>query len=145
MSENPLGGLLGGLLGGQGQGQGGQGGGLAALLPGLLKMLQGGGQGGGGLGGLIGQLQGSGLGDQVQSWIGGGDNKAVSGDDLENAVGADTVDKLARDAGVSHQEAKDGLAQILPQVVDKLSPGGKLPDAGGLGDLLGGFLGGGKK
>lgn len=140
MTENPLGGLLGGLLGGQ---DGGKGGGLAALLPGLLKMLQGGGQGGGA--GLIGQLQSSGLGDQVQSWLGGGDNKPVAPEALEKAIGSDAVDKLAQQAGMSHDEARDGLAQVLPQVVDKISPDGKLPDAGGLGDLLGGFLGGGKK
>jgi uncharacterized protein YidB (DUF937 family) len=90
-----------------------------------------------GLDSILEQLNAGGLADKVQSWVGMGGNDDVSPDDLEKVVGEDRVEKLAEEAGVSHEEAKDGLAALLPNLVDKLTPDGKIPGADRIGDLLG--------
>lgn len=95
----------------------------------------------GGLGNIVGALQSGGLGDTVSSWLGSGDNIAVAPKDLQAALGDDAISQFAEKAGVSGGEASALLAGILPQVVDKLSPDGKLPDKGGLDSLLGGLIG----
>lgn len=130
-----LGGLLGGLLGGS-QGAGAGGGGLGGLLNGGLGgglggLLAGGAAGGllsGGLGELIKQFQQSGHGDTAQSWVGTGPNKTISPNDLGNALGDDTVNSLAEQAGISRIELLDGMSQELPQLVDKMTPQGAVPD-----------------
>ena len=116
---------------------GGQGGLLKALLP----MLMGGGALGGlgGLGGLMSKLTQGGLGAKTQSWVSTGPNEAVQPDELEQALGSDNVAKLAQEAGVSHDEAKSGLASMLPGLVDKLTPGGSIPGADQLGGLVKGL------
>ncbi|MFD7470743.1 YidB family protein [Streptomyces sp. NPDC059837] len=143
MAGNDLGGLLGGLLGGGGQaGTGGSGAG--DILGALLGALGGGGGGGGGqaaggnpLGGLLEMLTKSGLMDQAQSWIGTGENKPVSGEQIAQALPDDTLQEVAAQSGVSPQEAADQIAQHLPRAVDKLTPGGELPQAGAsLEDLI---------
>ena len=141
-----LGGLLGGLLGGQQQ-QGGSAGGLGDLLGGLLgggQAQQAGTQVAGGLGGLIDLLNNSGLGDQVQSWIGTGENQTVSAEQIQATLGqADTLGQIAQDAGVSEQEAAGGLAELLPGLINKLTPNGQI-DAGDIASVLGSLLGGKK-
>lgn len=140
-------GLLDSVLGAIGGAQGGQGGGQAALINAVIGMLanQGGGQGGlGGLGGLIGKFQQGGLGDVVGSWVGTGQNMPVSPDQLSNVLGSDTIGNLAQQLGLSQGDVAGQLSQILPQVVDKLTPNGQVPE-GGLGDvgsLLGQLMGG---
>ena len=116
---------------------GGQGGLLKALLP----MLMGGGALGGlgGLGGLLGKLTQGGLGAKTQSWVSTGANESVEPDEIEQALGSDNVAKLAQEAGVSHDEAKSGLASMLPGLVDKLTPGGSIPGADQLGGLVKGL------
>lgn len=96
---------------------------------------------GSGLGNLVGSLQSGGLGDAVSSWLGSGENASVAPDQLQAALGSDTISKFAEQAGVSGGEASSLLASMLPQVVDKLSPDGQLPDAGGLQKMLGSLLG----
>lgn len=96
---------------------------------------------GGGLGNIVGALQSGGLGDAVSSWLGSGDNIAVAPKDIQAALGDDTISQFAKQAGVSGGEASALLAGILPQVVDKLSPDGKLPDKGGLDSMLSGLIG----
>jgi uncharacterized protein YidB (DUF937 family) len=115
-----------------------------ALVAGLLAN----GSAHGGLAGLLQQLQAGGLGEQVQSWISTGANLPVSGSQLGSALGGagGLLGQLAQQAGVSHAEAGDQLSQLLPQIVDRLTPHGQLPQggAGGLGDIagmLGGLLG----
>jgi uncharacterized protein YidB (DUF937 family) len=134
-----LGGMLGGMLGG---GQGGSG----KLIASLLQMLQGGGgtQGGGGLGGLLDQFRSAGLADKADSWVSTGQNKSLTGDEVEQALGREKLDEVAQRAGVSTDEAKNGLAAQLPQVVDQLTPNGQLPATGNLQDMLGKLLGGGR-
>ncbi|MGW7411902.1 YidB family protein [Streptomyces sp. NPDC054863] len=135
MAGNDLGSLLGGLLGGGNSGSGG--GGAGNILGSLLGALGGGGkEGGNPLGGLMEMLQKSGLGDQAQSWIGTGDNQAVSGEQVAQALPDDALAHAAEQAGVTRQEAADTLAQALPQAVDKLTPEGRLPQAASLEDLV---------
>lgn len=126
-------------LGGTGQ-QGGQPN-WPALIAGLLAN----GSVQGGLAGLLQQLQAGGLGEQVQSWISTGANLPVSGSQLASALGGagGLLGQLAQQAGVSHAEAGEQLSQLLPQIVDRLTPQGQLPQggAGGLGDIAG-MLGG---
>ena len=113
---------------------GGQGGGDAALISAVVGMLGNSGQGGGGLGDLIGKFQQAGMGDVVGSWIGSGQNAPISGDQLHNVLGSDTIASIAQQLGLSHGDAAGQLAQMLPQVLDKLTPSGQAP-AGGLGDI----------
>ncbi|MFI0981513.1 YidB family protein [Streptomyces sp. NPDC021093] len=135
MAGNDLGSLLGGLLGGGNSGSGG--GGAGNILGSLLGALGGGGKDGSNpLGGLMEMLQKSGLGDQAQSWIGTGDNQAVSGEQVAKALPDEALAQAAAQAGVTQQEAADTLAQALPQAVDKLTPEGQLPQAASLEDLI---------
>ncbi|MDE2370086.1 MAG: DUF937 domain-containing protein [Burkholderiales bacterium] len=133
-----------GAIGGGGQ----QGGGEGALLNAVIGMLgQGGAPGGaaGGLGGLVGlveKFQQSGLGPQVASWIGTGQNMPVSGDQVTNALGTGAVGQIAQQLGLSHGDAAGQLAQMLPQLIDKLSPNGQLPQGGAGGGDLASLLGG---
>ncbi len=83
--------------------------------------------GAGGLPALLQQLQGSGLGDQVASWIGTEENQAVSGDQIKDALGADNIQQIAQQAGVEPEHASAGLAQLLPQIIDQLTPNGQVP------------------
>lgn len=109
------------------------------LMSAVLGMLND--QQSGGLSGLLQKFQQNGLGDQVSSWIGTGQNQPVSGDQIENALGHDQVEQIAQQAGMSHEQASGGIAQLLPTVIDKLTPNGELPDqnalAAGLNSVTG--------
>jgi len=94
----------------------------------------------GGLDKVLGQLQAGGLGDQVQSWIGNGANLPVSAEQIEGILGSGPLGELARKFGVDPADAAGQISAMLPQVIDKLTPNGKLPE-GGLGSSLGGGLG----
>lgn len=115
---------------------GGKGGGADKLLGAAVDLI-----GKDGLQGVVSKLDAAGLGDLAKSWIGGGDNKAISPDEVRNALGDDEVRRVAEKAGVSEPEAADGLAGLLPGLIDKVTPDGKLPDLGDLKDLAGKFLG----
>jgi uncharacterized protein YidB (DUF937 family) len=128
-----LGGLLGGILGGQAGGmdrggmRAGQGGppqgGLGDLLGGLL----GGGAAGGGLDGLLDQFRRNGYGDQADSWVGTGQNRLLSPDELSQALGLDTLDELEQQSGLPRQQLLSELSQELPDAVDQFTPDGRLP------------------
>ncbi len=145
-----------GMLTQRGGAGGGQAGGLGDLLGGALGGARGGGGGaaaGGGLGGglsdLLSKFQQAGLGDAAASWVGTGANQPISPDQLEGALGSDTLADIARQIGLSRGETAGQLSELLPQVVDRLTPGGQVPEGGvnaqdlagfeGLGDLLGRF------
>ena len=83
----------------------------------------------GGLGGLVDQLQKGGLGNAINSWIGHGQNQPVSPGQLGSALGPDVIKVLAQRSGMSEEEITKQLSQILPGVVDKLTPQGRLPTA----------------
>jgi uncharacterized protein YidB (DUF937 family) len=110
---------------------GGGGGGLGDVLKGPLGGLLGGAAAGsvisGGLGDLLKQLQQGGQGDTASSWVGKGPNKAISPGDLAGALGADQIDSIASQSGLSPDDLLKGLSQYLPQVVDHLTPDGRLP------------------
>lgn len=132
--------VIGALAGGQG-GAGPQGAGQGTLINIVMGMLANrqadasqGGAAGGGLGDLMAKFQQGGLGDVIGSWIGTGQNLPVSADQLSNVLGSDMLANIARQLGVSHGEAASQLSQVLPQVVDKLTPNGQVPE-GGLGDI----------
>jgi uncharacterized protein YidB (DUF937 family) len=83
----------------------------------------------GDLQGLATQLQQGGLGNQVQSWLGGGANLPVSPDQLRAALGSDQVKELAQHFGVSPDAALKLLSEHLPGVIDQASPNGVLPSS----------------
>ncbi|HBP6375545.1 TPA: DUF937 domain-containing protein [Pseudomonas aeruginosa] len=136
-------GSLGSILGGAGAGAGAGGGAASGGLGGVLGDLLGGAAGGagqapgveagslGGLGGLFQMLQNAGLGDALNSWIGGGPNQAVSAADISRAFGDGQLQQLADSAGVSQGEAAEHLSSLLPELVNKLTPDGQAPQ----GDL----------
>ncbi len=89
----------------------------------------------GGLGGLLDKLQKGGLGDTANSWVGTGQNKPVSPGQLGSALGPDIIKTLAQRSGMSEEEITKQLSQILPGVVDKLTPQGRLPIMAELSDM----------
>jgi uncharacterized protein YidB (DUF937 family) len=106
------------------------GGGLGDILGGLLGGASGGAAGNvlsGGLGDLIRQLDQSGQGDVARSWVGRGENRPISPNDLGKALGNDTVKSLAEQAGISQIELLNGLSRQMPRVIDRLTPQGRLP------------------
>jgi uncharacterized protein YidB (DUF937 family) len=111
---------------------GGGAGGMSDMLKGGLGGLLAGGAAGtilsGGLGDLLKQFQQNGLGDQADSWVSNGPNKQVAPGDLANALGADQIESLASQSGLSRNELLQGLSQYLPDVVNHLTPDGRLPD-----------------
>ncbi len=120
--EDIIGGLTGGSSGSQ---AGGMGGLLGSLLPAIGGMLA-----GGGLQQVLSGFQANGLSAQTDSWIGTGENKPISGEDVRKVVAPEELAKIAAQLGVSESEAADAVAQVLPTVVDKVSPEGHLaPDS----------------
>ena len=93
------------------------------LLGGVMSMIN----SAGGLPAILQHLQASGLGDQVASWIGTGSNHPVSANQIEEALGADHIAQVAQQAGIAPEHAATGLAQLLPQIIDKLTPHGQVP------------------
>ena len=104
-----LGDLLGQVLGGAAGGRGGMG-------------------GGGGLGGLLTQLQQAGFGEQADSWVSRGANKPISPDAMSQIFGRDGLEQISQQAGISQDDAARGLSQLLPEVVDHMTPDGGMPD-----------------
>lgn len=121
---------------------GGERGGRDRILSAVMGLI--GDQQTGGLGGLVQRLQQSGLGEQVASWIGGGDNLPVSGSQIEQSLGGEKIQQLAQSAGCSREQISSGLAEHLPGVIDRLTPDGQLPDAqllqGRLSSMAGQFF-----
>jgi uncharacterized protein YidB (DUF937 family) len=150
--DSVLGGMLGG---GQPQSRAGGGDGAAMLMQIVAALLAqraggagaGGGIGGlgglggigaaGGLGGLAGlaeQFQRGGLGDVMNSWIGTGQNLPISPDQLGGVLGGDLLGELTRHTGMGQDDLLGQLSQVLPQMVDRATPEGRIPE-GGLGDI----------
>ena len=114
-------------------GSGGMGGGgLSDVLKGGLGGLLAGGAAGsvlsGGLGDLLNQFQQKGHADTANSWVSNGPNKQISPGDLANALGADQINSLASQSGMSSDELLKGLSQYLPDVINHLTPDGRVPN-----------------
>jgi uncharacterized protein YidB (DUF937 family) len=105
--------------------------GLADMLPGGLGGLLGGAAAGGvlsgGLGNLLKEFQASGHGNIAQSWIGTGPNQEIAPKELADALGSDTLDALAKQTGMGRDDLLAGLSQQLPDLVNQLTPNGRLP------------------
>ena len=141
--------VLGSLAGGDGQQQGG-GTGQALLLQLAMSLLQGQGgvaaQGGqldlgGILGGLVARFSEAGLAEQASSWVGTGQNLPVSAEQIGQVFGNSALGDMAAQLGMPSEQVAGHLANLLPQVIDGLTPCGQLPAAGGadLGDALAGL------
>lgn len=102
-------------------------------IGGILEMITG--RGTGGIQGLIKKLTDGGLGNTVKSWIGMGQNEPVEPTQLQNALGSDMMGKFASKMGVSESEAASHLSNVLPTVVDKITPDGKLPESSTLDNV----------
>ena len=89
----------------------------------------------GGLGGLLDKLQKGGLGDAANSWVGPGQNQPVSPGQLGSALGPDIIKTLAQKSGLSEEELTKSLSQVLPGIVDKLTPAGRMPTLAELSKL----------
>ena len=83
----------------------------------------------GGLSGLAQMFKDKGLGDAISSWISTGKNLPVSAEQIQQVLGADQVQEISKNAGVSKEEASSGLAALLPEIIDKLTPDGKVPES----------------
>jgi uncharacterized protein YidB (DUF937 family) len=116
------------------------GGGMGDVLKGGLGGLLAGGAAGsvisGGLGDLLKQLQQNGHGETANSWVGNGPNKQIAPGDLANALGADQINSLVSQSGLSRDELLSGLSKMLPDVVNHLTPDGRLPTEGELSSRL---------
>jgi uncharacterized protein YidB (DUF937 family) len=97
--------------------------GKGSQLVGTVKNLLGDGR----LSALVSKFEAAGLGDKVQSWIGTGENEAVSPDEVKQALGHDQLSQAAEQMGVTSDEAADRLARALPGAVDGATPDGTLP------------------
>jgi uncharacterized protein YidB (DUF937 family) len=98
------------------------------LLNGALGMLE----KMGGVDGLVKKFQQSGMGDIASSWVGTGENKSIQPDQLTNVLGKDQVADLAQQAGIPESQGASVLSQVLPAMVDKLTPEGKAPESSNL-------------
>lgn len=113
-----------------------------ASLAGIASSLL---QQNGGINGVMAKLQGAGLGDIAASWMGNGDNLPVSGDQLQQAFGNDTLSNLAQGTGTDGNGLASQLASMLPGLIDQFTPKGAvegdgMPDLGAIAGLLGKFM-----
>jgi uncharacterized protein YidB (DUF937 family) len=92
---------------------------LIGVLGGLLAQS-------GGLQGLANKFSQSGQGNAFQSWVGMGENEAISSNQIQNALGSEQVKALAAKMGIDPAQASGFLAEYLPKIVDKLTPAGKI-------------------
>ena len=90
----------------------------------------------GGLGGLLNKLQQGGLGNVTNSWVGSGQNQPVSPSQLGSALGPNIVKTISQMSGISEDELTKQLSQVLPGVVDKLTPNGRLPTVAELSEAF---------
>src|SRR5260221_468329 len=105
-------GLLGGIVGA----------GMVSVVNGILEKH-------GGVQGVVSEFEKKGLGETVKSWVSTGPNQAISPDEVHNALGPDLLRQLSEKSGLSVQDLAQKLSQILPDAVDKLTPGGTIPKA----------------
>jgi uncharacterized protein YidB (DUF937 family) len=102
------------------------GGGLGDILGQVLGGA--GGSGAGGLGGLLEQMQRTGFGAQADSWVGRGTNMPIPPHAMKDIFGNDGIEQISRQAGITEDEASRGLSELLPEVVDRVTPDGQVPD-----------------
>ncbi|MBU1363748.1 MAG: DUF937 domain-containing protein [Gammaproteobacteria bacterium] len=109
---------------------GGQSGGESPLLNVVMQLINN--PQTGGLGGLVQSFQQGGLGNIVNSWVSTGQNLPISAEQIQAVLGGGKLQEIAAQLGVSTEQASGGLADLLPQLVDKLTPNGQVPEGGDL-------------
>ena len=82
----------------------------------------------GGLEGILGKFREGGLSQQADSWVGTGQNMNISADQLQQVFGSSTISDLASRLGMSEQQAGSGMAQLLPEIINRLTPEGQVPE-----------------
>jgi uncharacterized protein YidB (DUF937 family) len=82
----------------------------------------------GGLEGILGKFREGGLSQQADSWVGTGQNMNISADQLQQVFGSSTISDLASRLGMSEQQAGSDMAQLLPEVINRLTPEGQVPE-----------------
>ncbi|HVF65257.1 MAG TPA: YidB family protein [Casimicrobiaceae bacterium] len=122
-----LGGMLGGRRGGLPSGLPGMGGNfkgaaMAAMLMMGLQLLQ----RNGGIEGVLGKLRQKGYGRQANSWVSTGDNEAIDENDLADVLGREDINDVSRQFGVDPQEARGGLAALFPEIINQMTPSGRV-------------------
>lgn len=105
----------------------------AQLLQAALSLLADNGQAGG-LSGLTARFQQAGLGNVISSWIGSGENAPITGTQIQQALGDQQLQQISEEAGLPKDEAADQLSGMLPDLIDRLTPSGHIPE-GGLGNM----------
>jgi len=116
----------------------GGGGGLGDILG---QVLGGGaGPGGGGLGGLLEKLNQGGYASHAQSWVGTGQNMSITAGAIKDVFGQQGLAAIAQHTGLSESEASDGLARLLPEVINHVTPQGRVPDGNELQSTLEGLM-----
>jgi uncharacterized protein YidB (DUF937 family) len=119
--SSALDGILSGLVG---KGGGSALGGVAVkLAPALIGMLA-----GGGLARVVSQFQAAGLGSHADSWVGTGNNEPITSDHVKQALSEEQIAQVARELGVTTDQAAAALAHALPETVNQLTPAGHVPD-----------------
>ncbi|WP_426148215.1 YidB family protein [Polaromonas sp. DSR2-3-2] len=145
-----LGDLLGGLMGGgagqggnrpadlgglgrdQGQGQSGSGMGnkggalMLLLLPLAMQWVQ----RNGGIGGVLERFRNQGYSQQAASWVSTGENEELQPQAVNELMGTEELSRMSQQLGVSQEEVSSSMAQILPEIVNQLTPQGGVPDDG---------------
>lgn len=109
---------------------GGQSGGESPLLNIVMQLINN--PQTGGLGGLVQSFQQGGLGNIVNSWVSTGQNLPISAEQIQAVLGGGQLQNIAAQLGMSTEQASGSLADLLPQVVDKLTPNGQVPEGGDL-------------
>lgn len=128
-----LGSVLGGAMGGRsrsgpfGGGLGGMGGGRGALLAVLLPLAMRWVQRNGGVGNVLQRVRQKGYGQHATSWVSTGENEALDSGAVNDIVGHEELSRLSQQLGVGEDEVAGGFAEILPEMVDQLTPEGALP------------------
>ena len=120
-------GMLGGLLGSLGGRQGGTSNAMLATVMALVQQN-------GGIEGIIAKFKASGMSDAAASWVGTGANAQISGAQVQQVLGVSTVSGVASTLGVDDAQAGSSLAAMLPELINQLTPNGKVE--GGSNDLL---------
>ena len=124
--------IAGQVLGSLGNAGDGKHAGMIDAIGGLLNSPQ-----VGGIGGLVKAFEQNGLGSTVASWIGTGANLPISAEQLQSVLGNSQVAAIAQKLGLSPEVVSGHLAEYLPQIIDKLTPHGNVPDNNALSSLLG--------
>jgi uncharacterized protein YidB (DUF937 family) len=117
-----IGSVLAGMMGRRRGLGGGRGALLAMLLPVALQWVQ----RNGGIGAVLKRVHDRGYGRQASSWVSTSDNEVIDADAVEGVIGRDELDRVSRELGVSEAEVKEGFAEILPEMVDQITPSGRL-------------------